>query len=100
MFEGPPSNFNSANIFGLNSMKACKRYGQSQADFQDNRYKFVSLGLLYTHARVCVHKDSNWGEHERAPHRRDKHVKICMYVCIYVCEFDTNFTYSDSDPLR
>ena len=48
----------------------------------------------------------NWGEHERAPHRRDKHEKICiimyvcMYVCTYVCEFDTNFTYSDSDPLR
>ena len=33
------------------------------------------------------------------PHRRAKHVKICMYVCMSVCEFDTNFTYSDSDPL-
>ena len=21
-------------------------------------------------------------------------------VCMYVCEFDTNFTYSDSDPLE
>ena len=26
----------------------------------------------------------NWGEHERAPHRRPKYVKICMYVCMYV----------------
>ena len=42
----------------------------------------------------------NWGEHERAPHRRAKHEKICMYLCMYVCKFDTNFTYSDGDPLR
>ena len=27
----------------------------------------------------------DWGEHERALHRRAKHVKICMYVCSYVC---------------
>ena len=25
---------------------------------------------------------------------------VCMYVCMYVCKFDTNLTYSDSDPLR
>ena len=25
---------------------------------------------------------------------------VCMYVSMYVCKFDTNFTYSDSDPLR
>ena len=30
-------------------------------------------------------KELNWGEHERAPHRRPKHVKICIYVCMYVC---------------
>ena len=29
----------------------------------------------------------NWGEHERAPHRRPKHVKICIYVCMYVCMY-------------
>ena len=27
----------------------------------------------------------NWGEHERAPHRRAKHEKICMYACLSVC---------------
>ena len=26
----------------------------------------------------------NWGEHERAPHRRAQQVKICMYVPMYV----------------
>ena len=26
----------------------------------------------------------NWGKHERAPHRRPKHVKICIYVCLSV----------------
>ena len=25
---------------------------------------------------------------------------VCMYVSMYVCKFDTNSTYSDSDPLR
>ena len=35
---------------------------------------------------VCLY---NWGEHERAPHRR-----------ISVSKFDTNFTYSDNDLLR
>ena len=24
----------------------------------------------------------DWGEHERAPHTRDKHEKICMYVSL------------------
>ena len=47
-----------------------------------------------------VHKVYYWGEHERAPHRQAKHVKICMYVCMSVSKFGTNFTYSDSDPLR
>ena len=27
---------------------------------------------------------SYWGEHERAPHRRAKREKICMYVCLSV----------------
>ena len=32
-----------------------------------------------------VDVNNNWGEHERARHRRAKHEKICMYVCMYVC---------------
>ena len=38
----------------------------------------IPLGMVH----LVLH---NWGEHERAPHRRPKHVKICIYVCTYLC---------------
>ena len=33
---------------------------------------------------LCGRGECDWGEHERAPHRRPKHVKICMSVCLSV----------------
>ena len=38
-----------------------------------------------TYLRYWISARDNWGEHEQAPHRRAKHVKICMYVCLSVC---------------
>ena len=36
----------------------------------------------------------NWGEPERAPHRRKvmRELYICMYVCMYVCMYGTTVT--------
>ena len=35
----------------------------------------------------------NWGEPERAPHRRDIHARIVyIYVCMYVCMYGTTVT--------
>ena len=44
---------------------------------------FILVCVLLCYVRYVY----NWGEHERAPHRRPKHVKICMYmyVCMYLC---------------
>ena len=47
--------------------------------------------LIWIKAGLClcirIIYRSNWGEHERAPHRRAKQVKICMYVCMYICMY-------------
>ena len=71
----------------------------------DAANKTLASGLLLKQVHICkLMCKYYWGEHERAPHRRPKHVKICSYVCMYVSmsvsKFDTNCTYTESDPLR
>ena len=42
----------------------------------------VAKGLQEKLNPNSLHNNHDWGEHERAPHRRAKHVKICMHVCL------------------
>ena len=54
------------------------------------------LKLHFTDSRII-------GASMSEPHIDELNMKnpyVCMYLCMYVCKFDTNSTYSDSDPLR
>ena len=63
--------------------------------------ELMYIKCMYSHVLTCIFM-CIFGASMSEPHIDvlNMYKSVCMYLCMSVSKFDTNFTYSDSDPLR